>query len=122
MGFAISGRTSFIIFVGIESREHVAEDDFLGQNEIHSDPMSWPCVRVRVHVNFSLNISETTTPRELIFGRNVPWVVLFKICSHGSEIPNNFRTGSEKLLKIASSLKIFFSRTISARSKQNVVS
>jgi hypothetical protein len=54
----------------------------LGQNEIHSDLMSWPCVRlrvcVRVRVNFSLNIffSETTTPRELIFGRNVPWVVL----------------------------------------------
>jgi hypothetical protein len=56
---------------------------FLGQNEIHSDLMSWPCVHVRIHVrvNFSLNIffSETTTPRELIFGRNVPWVVLFKI-------------------------------------------
>jgi hypothetical protein len=74
---------------------------FLGQNEIHSDLMSWPCVRVCV--NFSLNIffSETTTPRELIFGRNVPWVVLFKICSYGSEIPNIFQTGSEKLPKIA---------------------
>jgi hypothetical protein len=60
-------------------------------------------------------------PRELIFGRNVPWVVLFKICSYGSEILNNFRTGSEKLPKIALSLKIF-SRTISARSKQNAVS
>jgi hypothetical protein len=74
---------------------------FLGQNEIHSDLMSWPCVRVRG--NFSLNIFflETTTPRELIFGRNVPWVVLFKICSYGSEILNNFRTGSEKLPKIA---------------------
>jgi hypothetical protein len=50
----------------------------------------------------SLNIfSETTTPRELILGRNVPWVVLFKICSYGSDISNNFQTGSEKLPKIA---------------------
>jgi hypothetical protein len=73
----------------------------LGQNEIHSDLRSWPCVRVHVGVNFSLNIffSESTTPRELIFGRNVPWVILFKICSYGSEILNNFRTGSGKTAK-----------------------
>ena len=92
--------------------------------KFHTDLMSWPCVRVRVHVNFSLNIffSETTTPRELIFGRNVPWVVLFKICSYGYEIPNIFRTGSEKPRKLAKSLKIFFSRTASARTEQKAVS
>jgi hypothetical protein len=39
------------------------------------------------------------TPRKLIYCRNVPWGVLFKICSRGSEIPNIFRTGSEKLGK-----------------------
>jgi hypothetical protein len=61
--------------------------------------MAWPLVRVRVHANFSENISET--PRGLIFGRNVPWVVLFKVCSYASGIPNNLRTGSEKLPKIA---------------------
>jgi hypothetical protein len=96
----------------------------LGQNEIHSDLMSWPYVRVRVRVNFSLNIffSETIIPRKLIFGMNVPWVVLFKICSYGSEIPNNFRTGSEKTRKLAKSLKIFFSRTVSARTEQKAVS
>jgi hypothetical protein len=84
--------------------------------------MSWPCVPVRVRINFSLNIffSETTTPRELIFGRNVPWVVLQG--SYGSEIRIIFRTGSEKLPKIAYSLKIFFSRTISARTEQKAVS
>jgi hypothetical protein len=62
--------------------------------------MSWPCVRVRV--NFSLNIffSETTTPRELIFGRNVPWVVLFKICSYDSEyFPNRkWKTAKNSLI------------------------
>jgi hypothetical protein len=85
--------------------------------------MSWPCERVRVRVNFSLNIFfSETTPRELIFGRNVPWVVLFKFCSYGSEIPNNFRTGSEKPRKLAKSLKIFFFRTASARTEQKEVS
>jgi hypothetical protein len=75
---------------------------FLGQNEIHPDLMSWPLIRVLVHFNLSLNIfSETTTPRGLTFCRNVPWVVLFKICSFGSRIPNNFQTGSKKLPKIA---------------------
>jgi hypothetical protein len=48
-------------------------------------------------------------------------VVLFKICSYGSEIPNNFRTGSEKPKKLAKSLKIF-SRTASARTEQKAVS
>jgi hypothetical protein len=84
--------------------------------------MSWPLVRVRVRVgvNFSLNIFlETITPRKLIFCRNVPWGVLF--CSRGSEIPNVFRTGSEKLGKKAKSLKIFFSRTVSATGEQKPV-
>jgi hypothetical protein len=51
----------------------------------------------------------------------VPWGVLIKICSRGSEIPNIFRTGSEKLGKKAKSLKIFFSRTVSARGEQKPV-
>ena len=68
----------------------------LGQNEFHSDLMSWPCVRVRV--NFSLNIFFSET-RELIFGRNVPWVVLFKICSYGSKIPNKFPNRKWKTAK-----------------------
>jgi hypothetical protein len=92
------------------------------KNEIHSDLMSWPCVRVRVNFSLNLFFSETTTHRELIFGKNVPWVVLFKICLYGSEIPNNFRTGSEKPRKLAKSLKIFFSRTSSARTEQKAVS
>ena len=70
-------------------------------------------------VNFSLNISET--PRKLIFCRNVPWGVLFKICSSGSEIPNIFRTGSEKPRKLANYLKIFFSRTVGATGEQKPV-
>jgi hypothetical protein len=75
--------------------------DFL-MSLLDSDLMSWSCVHVHVCVNFSLNIfSETTTLTELMFGRNVSWVFLFKICSYGFEIPNNFRTGSEKLPKIA---------------------
>jgi hypothetical protein len=57
----------------------------------------------------------------LIVCRNVPWGVLFKICSRGSEILNIFRTGSEKLGKKAKSLKIF-SRTVSATGEQNPVS
>jgi hypothetical protein len=47
--------------------------------------------------------------------------VLFKICSRGSEIPNIFQTGSEKLGKKAKSLKIFFSRTVSATGEQKPV-
>jgi hypothetical protein len=35
----------------------------------------------------------------------VPWGVLFKICSRGSEIPNIFQTGCEKLGKKANSTK-----------------
>jgi hypothetical protein len=35
----------------------------------------------------------------------VPWGILFKICSQGSEIPNIFRTGSEKLGKKQNLLK-----------------
>jgi hypothetical protein len=46
--------------------------NFFGQNKIHSDLMSWQLVRVRV--KFFLN---------------------------GSEIPNIFRTGSEKPRKLA---------------------
>jgi hypothetical protein len=45
-----------------------------------------------------------------------------KICSQGSEIPNIFQTGSEKLEKKEKSLKIFFSRTVSARGEQKLVS
>jgi hypothetical protein len=57
-------------------------------------------------VNFSLKIfSETITPRKLIFCRNVPWGVLFNICSLGSEIPNIFQTGNEKLEKKQNLLK-----------------
>jgi hypothetical protein len=48
----------------------------------------------------------------------VPWGVLFKICSRGSEIPNIFQTGSEKKAK---SSKIFFSRTVSATGEQKPV-
>jgi hypothetical protein len=54
-------------------------------------------------VNNSLKISETIIPRKLIYCRNVPWVGLFGICSHGSEIPNIFQTGSEKPIKLAKS-------------------
>jgi hypothetical protein len=73
---------------------------FLGQNEIRSDLMS--CQLVGVRVNISLKIfSETIIPRKLIFGSNVPWVGLFKICLNGSEIPNIFQTGSEKPQKLA---------------------
>jgi hypothetical protein len=76
-------------------------NSFLGQNEIHSDLMSWQLVRVRVNISLKLFFSETIIPRKLIFCRNVPWVGIFKICSQGSEIPNNFRTGSEKPQKLA---------------------
>jgi hypothetical protein len=40
---------------------------------------------------------------------------------NGSEIPNIFRTGSEKPRKLAKSLKIFFSRTASAAGEQKTV-
>jgi hypothetical protein len=43
---------------------------------------------------------------------------LVKICLHGSEIPNMFRTGSEKPQKIAKSFKTFY-RTTSARDEKN---
>jgi hypothetical protein len=52
----------------------------------------------------------------------VPWGVLFKICSQGSQILNIFKTRSEKLGKKTKSLKIFFSRTISATGEQKPVS
>jgi hypothetical protein len=59
-----------------------------------------------LNINISLKIfSETIIPRKRIFGRNVPWVGLFKICSNSSEILNIFRTGSEKPRKLAKSLK-----------------
>jgi hypothetical protein len=45
---------------------------------------------------------------------------LLYICSYGSEIPNIFRTGSEKPRKLAKSLKIF-SRTVSATGEQKTV-
>jgi hypothetical protein len=51
----------------------------------------------------------------------VPWGVLFKICSQGSEILNIFQTGIEKFGKKAKSLKIFFSRTLSATGEQKPV-
>jgi hypothetical protein len=73
-----------------------------------------------IGTNNSLKIfSETIIPRKL-FCRNVPWVGLFKIYSHGSEISNIFRTGSEKPRKLAKFLKIF-SRTISATGQQKTV-
>jgi hypothetical protein len=37
--------------------------------------------------------------KKLMVCRNVPWVGLFKICLHGSEILNIFPTGSEKNTK-----------------------
>jgi hypothetical protein len=69
--------------------------------------------RYALRVNNSLKkfFSETIIPRKLIFGMNVSWVGLFKICSNGSEILIIFRTGSGKPQKLAKSLKIFFSRT-----------
>jgi hypothetical protein len=48
-------------------------------------------------------------------------VVLSKICSNGSKILNFFPTGSEKPQKLAKSLKIFFSRTVSATGEQKTV-
>jgi hypothetical protein len=61
------------------------EDNFLGQNEIHSDLKSWQLVIISLEI-----FSETIIPRKLIFGRNLPWVGLFIICSNGSKIPNIF--------------------------------
>jgi hypothetical protein len=75
---------------------------------------------LRVNISLKIFFSETIIPMKLIFGRNVPWVGLFKICSNGSEIQNIFRTGSEKPRKIAQSLKIF-SRTASATGEQRTV-
>jgi hypothetical protein len=83
--------------------------------------MSWQLVRVRVNISLKIFFSETIIPRKLIFGRNVPWVSLFKICSNGSEIPNIFRPGSEKPQKLAKYLKILFSRTTSATGEQKTV-
>ena len=89
----------------------------------------WPYVmalrprpRTRPPSTFSLKIffSETTIPRKLIFYRDVPWVGLFKFCSPRSGIPNIFRTGSEKPRKTEKTLKIFFSRTATARVKQTM--
>jgi hypothetical protein len=72
--------------------------------------MSWQLVKIF--------FSEMIIPRKLIFGRNVPCVGLFKICSYGSEY--FFRTGNEKPRKLAKSLKIF-SRTASATGEQKTV-
>jgi hypothetical protein len=74
---------------------------FLDQNEIHSDLMSGPLVRVCIRINFSLNISETTKPKGLIFLQLCILGGPLKICTYGCGIQNNFRTGSEKLPKIA---------------------
>jgi hypothetical protein len=76
---------------------------------------------LRVNISLKIFFSETIIPRKLIFGRNVRWVGLFKICLNGSEILNIFRTGSEKPQKLAKSLKIFFSRTTSATGEQKTV-
>jgi hypothetical protein len=66
--------------------------------------MSWQLVRVtRINISLKIFFSETIIPRKLIFGRNVPWVGLIIICSNGSEIPNVFRTGSEKPQKLTKS-------------------
>jgi hypothetical protein len=54
-------------------------------------------------------------PRKLIFGRNVPLVGLFKICSHGSEILNIFLTGAEKPQKSL----IIFSITVPQMNKNS---
>jgi hypothetical protein len=94
---------------------------FLGPNDFHSELMSWQLVlyAYALCVNISLKIfSESIIYRKLIFGTNVPWVGYIKICSNGSEIPNIFRTGSEKPRNLAKSLKIFFSRTVSATGEQ----
>jgi hypothetical protein len=48
---------------------------------------------------------------EAIFSRNVPWFGLFWLSEY-------FQTGSEKTQKLASSLKIFFSRTASSTREQ----
>jgi hypothetical protein len=73
----------------------------LVQIQIYSDLMSWPLWHVCVNLSLNIFFSETTLPRRLISCRNVPWVVLLKNCSYGYEILNSFRTGSEKLPKIA---------------------
>jgi hypothetical protein len=79
--------------------------------------MSWQLVRICVtRQNFFKDLQTI----KLIFGRNVPWVGLFNICLNGFEIPNIFRTGSEKPRKLTKSLKIF-SRTASATGEQKTV-
>jgi hypothetical protein len=48
------------------------------------------CYMLSVNISLNTLLSETIIHRKLIFGRNVPWVGLFKICSNVSEIPNIF--------------------------------
>jgi hypothetical protein len=90
--------------------------------------MSWPLVHVhecvRVRINFSLNLflSETTTPRELIFGRNVPWVVPFKFVHRVLKFCVISEQEVKKTAKNSLIFKILFSKTIGARSKQKAVS
>jgi hypothetical protein len=84
--------------------------------------MSWQLVHVRLtrqHFFKDLLLRNYNTWEANFW--NVPWVGLFKICSNGSEIPNIFRTGSEKPRKLANYLKIFFSRTDSATGEQKPV-
>jgi hypothetical protein len=88
--------------------------------KFHSDLMSWQLVRVTRQQFFKI-FSETIIPRTLIFCRNIPWVVLSKICSYDFAITNIFRTGSEKPWKLAKSLKFFFSGTVSATGEQKTV-
>jgi hypothetical protein len=76
---------------------------------------------LRVNISLKIFFSETIIPRKLIVGRNVSCVGLFKMCLNDSEIPNIFRTGSEKPRKLANYLKIFFSRTVSATGEQKPV-
>jgi hypothetical protein len=44
-------------------------------------------LHLRVNNSLKIFFSESIIPRKLIFCRNIPWVVLSKICSYGSEIP-----------------------------------
>jgi hypothetical protein len=52
-------------------------------------------------LNVSLKISETITPRKLIFCRNVLLFGLLKLYSRDYRIPYIFQTGSGKPEKIA---------------------
>jgi hypothetical protein len=58
-----------------------------------------------LHFKISLKISETITPRKLMFCKNVPRVGLIKFCSQNARIPYIFWTGIGKLEKMAKSLK-----------------